>query len=1482
MPFLDQSTPDGAGAQLRQKMLDSGAPQPQVDTYVQTQRQKMLDAGAPVDQVNSYWGITQPSSPDPMAGQLSSEVEPHTHDAGNPYESWVAGLQESNMGLAATSGKPSVTPNPNGGPFDAIAQTAGNLVGNLPSMVEGGIAGAVAGISGGPAGVVTGATMGANMWPAALREMLLKRYNTNGPWTAQDAMQTALNATSSAAKAGIATVVGEGAGGAVESQIEKAGIDPVVSKITGLLAGSATTTETGAVLDGKLAPSANDFIAGAVTAVGLSAGSYIGEGAGRRFVPTEQGKQVIQNLQDLYTRTGLSPEEVNHLAGQYPEVQQEVVRARSASGYTATPTLDAFGARAGRQTGKSFGPVPSSPYEPLAQEPEQVEATEEPKPGFMKPEQVPQTTLDVFHTLEGSADNAVSPDGAIGRYQIMPDTARAYGFDPNQLTNPAYNERAARAVLADLDNRFKGNLADMMVAYNAGPRRATTWIRGGRDFASLPLETQKYLLHGEQIGAIDGGFTAKAADADLVGDPAVAGADMPRGAFPTAVDDQGQKIPLEQVDREGNATQEPDEPLQITKEGTTPDSAHAEFASKIGELEGPESWAAKLNLGKVWRGFQFALTPAHQFDINYSHVGLKGTEGEKTVGIEDALRAANGGTSGMANQFYTKGPIKLGVDENGAPTFSNTEGANHVAAYKLASDRGGTFDGFIHYRIAQRTLEKAEQGVKTGFTPEAARAIVNEPGAFEKYDAASRMIQDANNARLDFMVKSGVLSPERVDAMRALNDEYVSMNRMVDKSYQPPNYGGMFGVRQPFKKMEGSDRPLIPPEIAEMDNVNTQVRMAVHNSAVLFTIDKLRAADPGFATLVKITKNTAVKEVEDAKEALSENAGIELPDEVKKAMEPILTARELLAHFNHERGLSEPDKDVVVLRNGEPEVWRINEPNIAKMVKSIQGGPDDPLPNLLGKFAQYDKAGIMSTPEFAARALWHATLGMATFNEGGSHLPFGNLLYGTVAALAGDRLGGHFKDAYDRFAANGGLGGTYNEVNRNMISTNLRKVMNGDTGDKIPAIVNVARNTVEAIRTVQHMVHNSMQVGSMIASESRGIPTLRAAQLARKGGLDYSEKFVSPVLNGFARTIPFFPTAFKDIQQVAQSLSDHPVATAARISALLIAPTLINLAANKAADQGLDPKDRYDNLPLWLRDNYWVLPPINGVRVKIPKPYVGGAMFATMPERFFNAAFDQIATGDNEQAKSDLKDWVQGVLGKTGVPYIPTAIEPPLEQVTNHSFFLNRPLVPDALARQSGYMQYGPNTSKSSIAVAKFMSQTHAGIGPVHLDQTSPLVLDNYINEWAGRLPAELWHDLGDTGTFKPEILGKIGLTGEEPKEAADTPFFGSFIVRNPGAGQAVDDYYDRAQQVDQAHADLSRAIKDKDQSEFAKARANPLVTISFASSTKALANMRGFINSINKSDMSDQEKLRATDQLSTQMFELAHAKVLQVDRLKQ
>jgi hypothetical protein len=105
-------------------------------------------------------------------------------------------------------------------------------------------------------------------------------------------------------------------------------------------------------------------------------------------------------------------------------------------------------------------------------------------------------------TESGFDTNAVSPKGAVGLMQLMPQTAQRYGVqaDPKvsiekKLTDPKINIKAGSRYLRDLMNLFPGKPELALAAYNAGEGAVQ---RAGNQIPAYK-ETQNYVTTVMQI-----------------------------------------------------------------------------------------------------------------------------------------------------------------------------------------------------------------------------------------------------------------------------------------------------------------------------------------------------------------------------------------------------------------------------------------------------------------------------------------------------------------------------------------------------------------------------------------------------------------------------------------------------------------------------------------------------------------------------------------------------------------------------------------------------------------------------------------------------------------------------------------------------------------------------------------------------------------------------------------------------------------------
>lgn len=84
-------------------------------------------------------------------------------------------------------------------------------------------------------------------------------------------------------------------------------------------------------------------------------------------------------------------------------------------------------------------------------------------------ESVPPYLVAAIMRVESNFDaRAVSHKGARGLMQVMPATARRFGFDAERLHDPVHNIAAGATYLRWLLERYEGDLDRVLAAYNAG------------------------------------------------------------------------------------------------------------------------------------------------------------------------------------------------------------------------------------------------------------------------------------------------------------------------------------------------------------------------------------------------------------------------------------------------------------------------------------------------------------------------------------------------------------------------------------------------------------------------------------------------------------------------------------------------------------------------------------------------------------------------------------------------------------------------------------------------------------------------------------------------------------------------------------------------------------------------------------------------------------------------------------------------------
>ncbi len=1379
------------GAALYNKMLSAGAPADQANAWRDGLRQKMLSSGAPIDQVQAYWGG---KAADSSAIDALHEANPAIHEATNPLEALVAGLQMSDAGLAI-HGKPTTVLPEHAGLWNQLLQALGQTVPDLPVMALGAAAGAPVGVAAGAAvpgvgetgvseaiGGAMGMGAGANALPQAIREVLLDGYNKGQNRTWGDFWSDVAGSTWRIAKSGAigaATLgVGKGITGPLAERLVDAGVKPFLAKGADLAAQATVATTVGGALDGKV-PNANDFVTNAVTMLGLhAAGRMVGTGGGQRFEPNDAGKRVEANLQDIYRRTGIAPWKAVQMARTNPSFKNEIL-AQDVNGQPVTPNMNSS----------------------ALDEPPRPGQKQEPALSFKDPV---EELLPKVRGLEASGDDAISPAGAIGRYQIMPGTARQYmgsDFDISSLKDPVTNERVARTILTELNRRFRGDQDAILAAYNAGPGRAAQLIKAGpgtrldavhtphgwvyqrvaspRSEAGLPLETQEYLARGRAGG---GG-----------------------GVPPAGGGGEGGGRPPQLEGPEG------EDPFKLATE-----SRVSRYLDRVGE---PSTASRPFQTG-----LEMDLDAARRVDGEMKLRGL--LDPATDISITDMARSTYA-SENRADHFFQRGPMD-------PITFEAKPGPSLKDVADQIKEIGGNKDEFNAYRVSLRTIEKAQQGIKVGVIPlKEAEANAADPN-LQKYADANKTMQLWKRGVLEYVRDSGGISQKQLDAMEAANTSHVSLRRLMgdDTAFKGPMGRKGFRAVNPIARMEGSDKKIIDPWLADIDNARMMIRFADRNRAAGAVV----GAQQGIPAAESVRRLRG----DEAKATLAEPGSnvfkpYGMTDKEEEAFRPFVEP----ANGNKKEGSTR----FTFWRDGKPEVYETTDPNLARLYRAADTPGEAILVTKIAQLpAKMARAGIASDPTFGLRVgLKHQT---TAFIADPMHPPPFITMLGGVMDVFGK------SDAYWDFVRHGGLSGSITDMDKTLLQSDTQKLLE-DTGVNAK-LWNLVKHPIELSQMLTDRIAQSSRMGYWKRATAQGVDPFKAAMMARSAYLDYDEGFVHGAVQTWAKFVPFFKADILGIRQGGAALwgAKKAINTAAYVGLGVVLPSIALYAANRWADKNLPTGQKYTDLPQWERDNYFITPPIMGQRFRLGKPYNFGPLIGIPLERFLEHQFEN----DPHAFDSILKNMAQPVPLS-----LPPVVNPILEGITNHSFFTGKALVPDSLKDASGDLQYTEATTAPAIALAHALG-SHGG---ANLADVSPIILENYVRAW--------------TGSVGMTVLKAVGMPFQQsgkPWEMSDLPFVNSFFVRNPGAGaKPIEDFYTDMKKLEEAHANTFIGLKRGDPQIIAQDAANGNLYTRLDTMRQALGIMRTSLQGINDDKaMTREEKLQNTDRIVGDMIGIATA----------
>lgn len=1406
------------GAEKLQALRDAGQPQDAIDAYQQRATVALQQNGISQPEIDAYWNPPQKPATG-MAAAIKDNLDANPVKPGSsPMDNFAAGFDMSVVGIANRVRENNRSPEKvlpeDSGILDKLTYIAGRVVGDAPASIAGFMAGGAAGSAVAPGvGTVVGAGAGSAMLPEGIRQAYIGSIEAGKVNTFQDLVGIAAHGVIETGKQGIIGAVTAPIGGAVGSKV----LSQVGSKSLSLAADATAQAVTGTAIGGALdghVPDASDFTVAAAAALGFHvAGTVVG--ATKRFVPTARGEQVARNSRAIYSKTGIPPWKQVELAKTDPALKQELLMEEA----DGTPST--------RQFGKKKLAEPD-PYKA----PVQVdEATGQPKaiPAAASPAGLRDLVIYAENTAGYAKSRKVDPNtvvssaGAIGVHQIMPDTARQYmgkDFDVSTLRDPEVNAKVADKIITDLAKRFK--MADgstdveaVLIGYNAGPGRAAQFRRTGRNYSKLPAETQKYLTRAEGFtGQLDRGPVVDKRLVEVGGEieriqarhDAMADGDPAKEALNVALTQLKAAHAKATATAAGGAPPSGNPPAPPTggagtppggggPTGLTPAAVAALGPTGVSALiQGAIAQPARPSLiSRTMSG----ITKAYTDYVNERGITRKLDKGPAAVGqaetFEDTFQSLNA-SRGRADYFLKKGTI---ADPR---TFAAGSDESYLGAYKAAKAAGGTKDGFFEYRLAKQAMADHARGFKTAIDPLVAAQAVRDGNA--KYAAADAMVNRVKVAALRYAQKAGVYSQDQVDGFIATNPSHIVQRRDVGDVDVVTGRSGNGVKVSTVKKKTGSDRQLIDPQRADIESLGSVIANADKNVGLL----KLVGQDPRDLAAMGISR------VPDA------------PGDLKTVG-------------------PRNKNDFIVYHDGQPVTYTIDPsfPDAGEIVKMVHGSTA-PEVGVIGKvvntFATVKRAGVTNMVDFLARNLFRDQMSAAILAKHGG-LPMQHLIAGTYHSIFSP-------DMIKSYARAGGFGAALNEMDTNYFQHNIDRVFS-ETGTW-KAVANAFPDAYHAWHTVVTRLDALGRIGDYASGLKRGESPLQAAMASRRNRLDFAQRGASGLLHRMAMATPFLRPTILGHEQMVRSFMERPVSTTAKAALYITAPSVGLYLLNELADQSLPDDQKYDKVPRWQRDLFWVTPPINGVRILIPKPFVIGQLFGSLPERMLDHY-----RAENPQA---YKDFASNFLGTLTLPLIPASIEPIAENMANVDTMNFRPLIPASLQDASNYMQYSPNTSDTAVALARALGPQEGKMLDV-----SPIVLQNYVRSWAG-----------SAGNAVLSIVDGAFAPANDVKELKDNPFIGGFLVRNHDMGAApIQDFYDNVNRITAAHRDVKLAVERQDESEIDFTSANADAYVKITTTQTAMSKMQSAIRATRYDpEMTVDEKRQFIEGMYTDMLSMA------------
>lgn len=794
-------------------------------------------------------------------------------------------------------------------------------------------------------------------------------------------------------------------------------------------------------------------------------------------------------------------------------------------------------------------------------------------------------------------------------------------------------------------------------------------------------------------------------------------------------------------------------------------------------------------------------------------LGIEVKPGEDPgISADRALSSVN-----QAKNMLTDGTYRITKEGNVEKTG---EGLKPILDQFEKKIKGGEED-LKDYLIARRTIHdlqrpKMEGSTENIATPEQVaksqfitQKLIDKYGDLKVFNDTAERLYSYQRKVLENLVESGIISEERFLSILDKNPNYIPFDRILPEE---PSSGistkkKFSGTISPVKKIKGSELDIHDPIESIIKNTY-RITDAASRNKVFQDIYKLKDVEELGIKLIKPDmKAIKVTEAETGDEALT-----------------IFRPSQFAPKGNIIEGfIGGKRKYLEVSENLKDAMTGLNEQSSGLLVK------------MLSQPASWLRIGATITPEFMLRNpirdQWTAFMQTQV-----GYKPFFDAI-GSLADITKKT------EAYNDWIRSGGSYSGFVELSRPALA-NMVKELNGK-----PSLLK-SLNIVNSLQDLSQLMEQATRVGVYKAAIKKGLTAVEAARESRESTINFARRGSST--RDLNAAIAFFNAGVQGIDKSLRTLAKDPQGLAIKAAASITLPSVLLYMINRKEDD-------YQEIPRWQRDLFWMFK-VNENWWRIPKPFLYGQFFGSLPERFL-----EYLDTNNPKAFKGIEDSLYNSLSPVaGDPLsglLPTAIKPLIENQTNWSFFRERPIVPESKKRLVPSEQY-----------SKYDTETSKLLGSIF--NVSPSKIENLMQGYFGGSGRYVMQS-GDILINEIKKAKGEELPGKKPVELSDIPLVKGFVVRKPtGSGaESIRNFYDTRNEIMTAKAtyesfkksgdiEKAKAFKDK-HPEILKAKAYESVY----DKVRAIDNR---IDNINESKtLSNEVKKTEVDKLENNKLKL-------------